>query len=104
MAKAEELKQADDENLKKIRCRPCRNRDEQARYQRQHETVQSLNDTAKKNGVHNNESYSLRNNGQIWKFTKRENGKWQRVADWKFSPSSAATPEAPETQEAGNHL
>jgi hypothetical protein len=90
--------------VKKIRCRPCRNRDEQARYRQQHETVRKLNSTAKDNGVHDKESYSLRNNGQIWKFTERDNGKWQHMADWELPPSSAATPETPQTQDVGNQM
>lgn len=54
----------------------------------------------------NNEdsSYSIRDNGHIWKYAKQQSGAWRRVIDWV--PSGATTvadATSPKTVEAGNH-
>ncbi|ELT89710.1 hypothetical protein CAPTEDRAFT_193703 [Capitella teleta] len=67
--------------------RPCRGSEEQVRYLKQKEETWKLNDNAKKNGVHESESFSLRNNGEIWKYIKHNDGKWKRVAEWKRRPT-----------------
>ena len=88
LSKAEELRNDENESVKRIRCRPCRSTEEQVRYLKQKEENRKLNENAKANGVHERESFSLRNNGQIWKYVKHDDGKWKRQTDWKQAPSS----------------
>jgi hypothetical protein len=83
-----------------IRCRPCRSSKEQARYMTLRPQVKSLNDTARENGV--NESFSIRQNGEVWRFTKRENGKWRRDVNWKLASSPALEPQSPSDATPGN--
>ena len=49
--------------------------------------VYALNEAAKSTGTRT-ESYSIRKNGDVWKFEKRNDG-WKRVADWVFTPSAS---------------
>ncbi|ELU11806.1 hypothetical protein CAPTEDRAFT_185702 [Capitella teleta] len=79
----EELKNDANESIKRIRCRPGRSSEEQVRYLKQKEETRKLNDNAKENGVHESKSFTLRNNDEIWKYIKHNDGKWKRVAEWK---------------------
>ena len=87
LAKAEAVKREGDADLKKIRCRPCRNSDEQTRYLKLKDEVAKLNETAVAK-----QSYSLRNNGEVWKFAEDAERKWKRVRDWTYTPSANSTP------------
>jgi anthranilate/para-aminobenzoate synthase component I len=94
MAKFEAYKKGarNGDSLKKVRCRPCRTREEQARHAEHYKEVHEMNEAAKSAGL---ESYSLRNNGEVWKFAKKENGKWKGVSDWTFTPSKPTQPSPP---------
>lgn len=74
-----------DPSLARIRCRPCRTRDEQARYVSARADVKKLNDDAKSAGLVQ-VSYSLRSNGEVWKFEK-SGDTWTRVKDWTQNKS-----------------
>ena len=76
-----------DNSLSGISCRPCRTRDEQARYASARAEVKKLNDDAKTSGE---VSYSLRYNGDVWKF-KKSGEKWVRVKEWTYSPPALRT-------------
>lgn len=83
-----------DPSLAHISCRPCRTRDEQARYTSARAGVTKLNGDAKSAGILH-ESYSLRSNGEVWKFVKCSD-KWTRAKDWTFpDPSTSKTSPAP---------
>ena len=60
-------------------------RDEQAKHAKVSKPVNKMNEEAKKAG--NTESYSIRLNGEVWKFVKTESGRWERDSYWKFMPS-----------------
>ncbi|ELT95795.1 hypothetical protein CAPTEDRAFT_210712 [Capitella teleta] len=77
MAWVGECKKTDDDNVKGIRCRPCRSPEDQARHVALSVQVHKLNETAR--ATENETSYSLRSNGEVWKFTKNANGKWKRA-------------------------
>lgn len=93
MARVSECKKNGDAEVKDIRCRPCRSPDEQKRYVVLSAQVHKLNQEALATSEET-ASYSLRNNGEVWKFTQDESSKWKRVTDWTFTPSSS--------QESGN--
>lgn len=76
---AEKKKAVND--LPDVRMRAGRSREEQILFKEQGDIVYKMNDAAKKAGE--NASYSLRENGQIWKFAKNENEQWVRDEDWK---------------------
>ena len=90
MAKIEAYKKRDDPDstMARVRCRPCRTHDEQSRYTALNKEVRKLNESAKSNGL--DESYSIRHNGEVWKFTKTADG-WKRALNWTFVPSTPAT-------------
>ena len=69
--------------LKDTRCRPCRSSEEQSRHKLLISQMKQLNKDSKEAG-RTSESFSLRNSGEIWKFTKTDNNKWRRDADWVF--------------------
>ena len=73
--------------LKDTRCRPCRSSEEQSRHKVLISQMKQLNKDSKEAG-RTDESFSLRNSGEIWKFTKTDNNKWRRDADWVFSLSA----------------
>lgn len=81
-AKVEESKEALSVSFPDVRCRPARTRDQQAIHKALSPEVFNLN----KNAV-SGTSFSIRPNGEVWKFCKNESGHWKRDADWTFSPS-----------------
>lgn len=80
-AERRKAEQGKDHDLPNIHMRAGRSREEQALFKEQGDMVHTLNEAAKKDG--DNASFSLRENGQIWKFTKSHNGKWVRDENWK---------------------
>ena len=84
LARVDEKQKKGDQTISKIRARPGRTRDEQARHLKLSKRVYQMNQEAKEAEL--NESYSLRRNGEVWKFTKTESGQWKKVPDWSFSP------------------
>lgn len=93
MARVSECKKNGDAEVKDIRCRPCRSPEEQKRHVVLSAQVRKLNEEACAMSEET-VSYSLRHNGEVWKFTKDESSKWKRVTDWKFTPAGS--------QESGN--
>jgi hypothetical protein len=89
MAKLEAYKKDARENdpFLKVRCRPCRSPEEQARHAVYSKEARKLNEAAKANGIET-ESYSLRKNGDIWKFAKTSDH-WKRVPEWVFKPTAS---------------
>lgn len=81
MSKIEQMRESDPEGFK-IYCRPGRTREQQVLSTK----IYQMNSKAK-----SGESYSVRKNGDVWKFRKGDEGKWVRVADWQFSPISKET-------------
>lgn len=79
MAKLDAYKKDADvgDALKQIRCRPCRTHEEQVRFSAMAKEVYQLNEGVKSRGNAPTESYSLRHNGDIWKFVKRDD-RWKR--------------------------
>jgi len=74
-----------DEALTKLRCRPCRTREEQAKFSALSKEVKKLNEAANEG-----ESFSIRQNGEVWKFIK-DNDHWKRAMNWNFSPASSSS-------------
>jgi hypothetical protein len=78
------------ENVTSVWTRPYRTKEDQMQYSKNKKQVKELNDAAKEAGNDTRCSYSLRNNGVIWKFVKAD-GKWRRDENW-----------TPEKQTQGN--
>ncbi|ELU10196.1 hypothetical protein CAPTEDRAFT_201698 [Capitella teleta] len=70
------------ETLRRISLRPGRTKEEHEEYKNSVTIANKLNDEANKS--ENNTSYSVRDNGAVWKYEKNNDGKWSRVADWKL--------------------
>lgn len=88
MSKVEQCKESEPDSFE-IRCRAGRTREQQALSSK----VYKLNLKSK-----SGESYSLRSNGDVWKYGKGEDGKWLKVTDWTFPPEDEgghAAPTAP---------
>ena len=75
-------KETNDETFAKIKCRPCRTREEQVVYAARSKEVHKLNEGARSE---DKESFSLRNNGDVWKYTKSSEGRWNREPNWTFN-------------------
>lgn len=88
-AKFQEAKSEDNPTTRGIRCRPGRTKAEQQQYSKLSSTVYNLNKDSS-----DTESYSLRSNGQIWKFAKNNEGHWTRVSDWSHKLASPDSPAA----------
>lgn len=88
--KVEEAKKSDSLTQSTIKCRPGRTKEEQAKHTKLSKTVYELNTSAKQKDSPV-ESFSLRQNGQIWKFQLSENGKWIRATDWQYQPPAPAS-------------
>lgn len=106
LAKVDENKKRGDDQFQNIRCRPCRTPNEQTRYTKMRIQLNKLNEDARVRGAAQRESYSLRNSGEIWKFSKDESGRWKRVTEWTFAPaqseSEPVTQMQPRNPESGN--
>ena len=68
-------------DLPNIRMRAGRSKEEQVLFKQKGIEVYKLNQAAKEDG--NNASFSLRENGHVWKFNKNNEGKWVRDESWK---------------------
>ena len=88
-AKFNEAKKDDNPRARGVRCRPGRTKAEQDQYSKLNKTVHNLNVDSS-----DGESYSLRPNGQIWKFAKSDEGHWKRVPGWSYKPPSPGSPAA----------
>ena len=108
LARVDEKQKNGDQNISKIRARPGRTRDEQARHFILSKRVYQMNQEAKEAEL--NESYSLRRNGEVWKFAKTDSGQWKKVPDWFFTPDASdsgngmQSPKSPHQQAAPQEL
>jgi len=89
----------DTDGMSKLKCRPCRSHEEQKRFLKLIKEVRSLNDGAK-----DGESYSLRQDCEIWKFAKNESGHWVRVPDWVRSHAESENDQSTSTHEEASLL
>lgn len=71
----------DDQVYGGLRIRPSRTKDEQAVFTKSSDIAHRLNTEAREKNLP--ESYSVRDNGSIWKFTKSSDGAWKRNRDWQ---------------------
>jgi len=79
----EEMKKLrSDEEFSAYRIRPGRSQEEQAAFRRYSAIANRLNKEAKEAGE--TCSFSVRDNGCIWKFERQPNGKWVHVSDWQL--------------------
>ena len=69
--------------IQNLRVHAWRGKEEHATYVKSRDIAFKLNEEARKAGRNDYESYSVRENGDMWKFTKDEHGKWNRVQDWE---------------------
>ena len=84
-ARVEEMRKGDTETIPKWRMRTSRTKEEQTAFAAKHEKVFKLNEEAK--AANSGESFSLREDGSVWKFIKQENGHWKRDQSWSFNNS-----------------
>ena len=71
----------DDDVYGNLRIRPSRTKDEQAVFTKSSDIAHRLNTEAREKNLP--ESYSVRDNGSIWKYTKTSDGAWKRDRDWQ---------------------
>ena len=75
-------------NLPSVRVRRCRTKEEETMYKSKIKRLKELNDLAKEEG--NATSFSLKDNGLIWKYVKdNQSGKWRRDVKWSEEPNRA---------------
>ncbi|ELU13429.1 hypothetical protein CAPTEDRAFT_196519 [Capitella teleta] len=81
----EEARKDKPNDLSEFRVRPGRNREDQAAFRKSAIVANTLNKEAKHEG--DMCSYSVKDNGSIWKFEKQADGKWVHISDWKLEKS-----------------
>ena len=79
MARYSQARQNDPE-LPRYRLRSGKSKEEWSAFKKHLTLANKLNEDARKNK--DDVSYSVRDNGQIWKFAKNDSGAWRRVSDW----------------------
>jgi hypothetical protein len=79
-AKFDEQKRS--EGIPAWRVRSSRTKEDQATFKRQSTIVYDLNQKAK--ASKQKESFSLRDDGSIWKFIQMDDGKWKRDSQWLY--------------------
>ena len=90
-----------DKELSEIRIRPCRTKSEQTKYKAKLIKLREMNKTAKDDG--DQVSFSLRDNGNIWRYVKHNSGKWKRDTEWKEPQTeSVQRDESDESEPSGN--
>ena len=81
MARYEECRKEKVEGLPVLRLRSGKSKEEREAFGRSSKEAHKLNEEARKAGK--NESFSLRDDASIWKFTKKEDGAWVRDRSWR---------------------
>ena len=76
-AKFDQLK-SEKKDIPNIRMRLGKTKQEREMYARNKQTAKKLNEDTKDTKC----SFSLRENGSIWRFVKGDDGKWKRDRDW----------------------
>ena len=79
----------EDADFPSIRVRQSRSKEEQFQFKKALTLAKGLNDDAKTADA--SYSFSVRENGDIWKFAKNNEGNWKRVRDW-VAPDENNTP------------
>lgn len=98
IAKYDEAKKDKNEELPNIRMRSSKSGEERAAFTKSSNLAYKLNAQAREAKL--NESYSVRDDGSIWKFAKDEgSGAWKRVRDWTPPP-----PEQTASSPSGNSV
>ena len=78
------------EGVPALKVRLCRTKEEETVYKEKLKRLRELNSKAKADG--DTLSFSLRDNGSIWRFKKNATtGKWSRDFEWSEEQSSGAT-------------
>lgn len=80
IARYDQKRRENTENLPKLKIRSSKTKAEQAAFSQGSKLAFALNKKAKDDGLP--ESFSLRDDGSVWKFVKSENGRWRREDDW----------------------
>lgn len=88
MASFEAKRKDEDISLPTIRLRSGKNKEELDAFRKSAKLAHNLNSESKKAGTHLSVSYSLRDNGDIWKFATNDRGAWKRVTEWHPSQES----------------
>lgn len=84
LSRFNQAKHNDPGNFSNIRIRLGKTAEEREIFVKNIKMAQELNNEAKE--VKANHSFSVRDNGEIWKFQKNETtGKWARVRDWSLT-------------------
>ena len=78
MSKIKEMRESNPDEFE-IYCRPGRTRKQMALRRKVFEMNQKAN---------GGESFSVRKNGDVWKYKKTDDGKWVREPEWTYLPTS----------------
>jgi len=71
-------------DIPKVRVRPCLGKEEHTVFKKSSAVAFKLNTDARNRGQLD-VSYSLRNDGEIWKFQKGSDGRWTRDQGWSLA-------------------
>ena len=82
--RVDEIRQTDPE-VAALRVHPGRSKDEQKLFNKNANIVYKLNKEAEKDKT--KVSYSLRDNGSVWRFEENDQGEWVCVQDWTLPDS-----------------
>ena len=85
IARYDELRRTNSDKIPTLRIRPNKPKEEREKFSKQSKLAYDLNCRAKENNTQ--ESYSLRDDGSIWKYALSTDNKWKRVSDWRPSSS-----------------
>lgn len=82
IARFNQEKSSTTNNIPNIRVRPSKSAEDRKVFNKSYQIASKMNQVAKNENA--NYSFSVRDNGEIWKFNKTENDKWIRASDWKL--------------------
>lgn len=81
------MQEKDREDVPNIRIRPCRSTEEQKVFTKSNSKVYAMNKKASE--ANRKESFSLRPNGEIWRFYENDAGSWVRDRSWSLPEEEA---------------
>ena len=70
------------EDIAELKVRLGKTKEELVKYKERKEIAKKLNEKAKEENIE--QSYSLRDNGEIWLYKKKSNNKWVRDSEWSL--------------------
>ena len=82
------------QGLPVLRLRTGKNKEERAAFSKCATLAYKLNSEARNAGI---ESYSLREDGSIWKYKKTDDGVWKRDRNWAAPTKASSSPAASRT-------